>query len=347
MASNFDFSTIQINRIVVHDIPKHRKGDTSTEPNYSERESTISWTLKLFFKDKVTQSLASTNSLKVVYDENNGSPIHYLINNLFASDGDSIVEESKTIARHLFDSQLGNNAAGILMVIFGTIDQLPICILMKLERDKGAQLKLDPETQSFDIEEVQNLMLTQKTKIFKVALFINRDERALDFDGIIADHQIDFKQKKEPVSWFLTKFLGCFAFDAPKITTQKFYNYTRSYIETLPEPLDRAKYIMDLNSYVQKNSQTLNPREFADDYFQSSEHKNNYREYLNTKNFSFQAFPKDNSQIQRKIKKITLLFENDISIVGSSGSFDDRVKLEKLESGQHKAEIVSKIRKIT
>jgi len=31
---------------------------------------------------------------------------------------------------------------------------------MKLERDNGVQLKIDPATSSIDIQEVQNLMLT-------------------------------------------------------------------------------------------------------------------------------------------------------------------------------------------
>ena len=189
-------------------------------------------------------------------------------------------------------------------------------------------------------------MLTQKTKIFKVAMFVLRDNFKIKFDGLIMDYQIDIKEKKEVTTWFIDKFLGCRAFEDPKITTQHFYNYTRAYIETITEDLDRAKYIQDLNSYVQKNTLTLSPKEFAEDYLTTTEHRNNYSNYLQTKKFSFNSFPKDLSQIERQVKRITLMFDNDISIVGNKGTFDKNVKLEKLENGQTRAEVTSKIRSI-
>ncbi len=189
-------------------------------------------------------------------------------------------------------------------------------------------------------------MLTQKTKIFKVALFILPENFKVKFDGLIMDYQIDIRLKKEATTWFIDKFLGCRAYEDPKITTQHFYNYTRSFSDTIPDDIDRAKYIQDLNSYVQKNTYTLNPKEFADDYLTTTEHKNDYRNYLLTKKFNFSSFPKDITQIERHVKKITLAFENDISIVGNKGTFDKKVKLEKLENGKIKAEVISKIRRI-
>jgi hypothetical protein len=346
MAIKIDTTTIQIERIIVHDIPKHKKGEDGITPNLSEQESKLTDGLRKFFKDKVVQSLSSDKSFKICFDEQNESPISWISNEFLKSDGSNIVLQSKAITKHLFDIQVGYNAAGILVVIFGKLNSVNTCIILKLEKDKGAQLTLDPKTHSYNIAEVEDLMLTQKTKIFKVAMFILRDDFKVKFDGLIMDYQIDIKEKKEVTTWFIDKFLGCRAFEDPKITTQHFYNYTRAYINALEEDIDRAKYIQDLNSYVQKNSLTLNPKEFADDYLISTAHRNDYKNFLQTKNFSFTSFPKDLSQIDRQVKKITLTFDNDISIVGNKGTFDKKVKLEKLDNGQTRAEITSKIRSI-
>lgn len=346
MAQKIDTETILIDRIIVHDIPKHKKGEQGIEPNYSEQESKLTLGLRNFFKEKVMQALGSDKSFKICFDEENLSPISWINKELLESDGSNFPFQSKAITKHLFDIQVGYNAAGILVVIFGKVNSFNTCMILKLEKDTGAQLKLDDKTHSFNIEEVKDLMLTQKTKIFKVAMFILRDDFKAKYDGVIMDYQIDIKEKKEVTTWFMDKFLGCRAFEDPKITTQQFYNYTRAYINTIQDELDRAKYIQDLNSYVQKNSLTLNPKEFAEDYLKSTAHRNDYKNFLGSKKFKFTSFPKDISQIDRQVKKITLTFDNDISIVGKKGTFDKKVKLEKLDNGQTRAEVTSKIRSI-
>lgn len=346
MAQKIDTTTMLIERIIVHDIPKHKKGEKGIEPNYSEQESNHTQGLRNFFKDKVVQALGSDKSFKICFNEESHSPVSWITNEVLNSSGSDFVLRSKAITKHLFEIQVGYNAAGILVVIFGKVNSFNTSIILKLEKDKGAQLTLDPKTHSYNIAEVEDLMLTQKTKIFKVAMFILRDDFKAKYDGVIMDYQIDIKEKKEVTTWFMDKFLGCRAFEDPKITTQHFYNYTRAYVNTIQDELDRAKYIQDLNSYVQKNSLTLNPKEFAEDYLKSTAHRNDYKNFLQTKKFKFSSFPKDLSQIDRQVKKITLTFDNDISIVGNKGTFDKKVKLEKLDNGQTRAEVTSKIRSI-
>lgn len=346
MAKKIDLQTITIEKVIVHDIPYHKKNETSITPSYSERESGLSDGLRLFFKGKVVQALGSDRAFKICYDDESNSTVSWLVPDMLKSDCADIVTSSKAIAKQLFDIQVGSNAAGILVVIFGKVNSHNTCMILKLERDKGAQLTLDPKTHSYNILEVQDLMLTQKTKIFKVALFILRDNFSSKFDGVVMDFQIDVKVKKEVSTFFIEKFLGCKPFEDPKITTQKFFNLTRVYIETIPDLVDRAKYIQDLNSYMQKNSQTINPKEFADDYLKSSAHKNNYKSFLESKKYKFTSSPKDTHLVDNKIKRIVVVFENDISIIGNKGTFDKKVKLTKMENGQTKAEITSKIKRV-
>lgn len=347
MATKIDLHTLTVNRIIVHDIPKHKKGDSSAQPNYSEQESDLPDGLRSFFKDKVVSALSSDKAFKICYDgDNSESPASWVIGDIIKDHKGEFVSKSKTIAEHLFKIQVGINAAGILLVIFGKVSGFNTCMILKLERDSGAQLVLNTQTKSFNIKEVHDLMLTNKTRIFKVALFINREDFKTKFDGLVMDYQINVKEKKDASTYFISDFLGCKPFEDPKITTQKFFNLTRTYIDTIDDVLHRAKYIQDLNSYLQKNSQILNPKEFAEDYFKTSKHKEDYKSFLESKKFKFSSFPKDTQLINNKFKKIVVTFENDISIVGNKGTFNKNVKLEKLKSGEHRAEIVSKIKRI-
>lgn len=346
MATSIELSSLKIEKIIVHDIPRHKQNDFSIQPNYSEQESTITDGLRLFFKDKVVSALSSDKAFKISYDPESSSPISWQVSELLKEKGKQLIDISKAIAKHLYEIQVGVNAAGILVVIYGSINKFKTCVILKLERDQGAQLRLDPKTHSFNIQEVKDLMLTQKTKIFKVAMFISRDDFKTKFDGLIMDYQINVKQKKEVSTYFIDKFLGCKAFEDPKVTTKRFYNLTRTYIDTVDDQILKTKYIQDLNSYIQKNNNSLNPKEFADDYMKLSSHKNGYKDYLETKNFKFSSFPKDTQLIDNKVKRIAIVFENDVSIIGNKGAFDKSVKLEELENGKHRAEIISKIKRV-
>ena len=301
--------------------------------------------LRVFFKDKIISSLQSNKELRVCYNPKNESPVSIYINQIINSGGTDLIEQSKLITKYLFEVQNGQNASGILVIIFGKINDNKTCIIIKLERDEGAQLVLDPVTKSFNIKDVQDLMLTKKTKIYKVGLFINKSELKIKYDGSTADLQIDPKTKKEVTTWFIERFLGCIPLEDPRHTTKKFYTYTTTFIKTIEDPIKQAKYRQDFNSYLQKNSQRISAKEFADDYMETTD-KNNYNKYLKNKNFRMSEFPKANDYIQNKIKTITITFANDIAIVGKKGTFDKNVKLESQEDGNTKAEIISKVKSI-
>ncbi len=91
---------------------------------------------------------------------------------------------------------------------------------------------------------------------------------------------------------------------------------------------------------------TINPKEFADDYITTTAHRNSYKNFLESKKFNFSSSPKDTSQIDRQVRKIVVLFENDIAIIGNKGTFKGKVKLTKTDDGQDKAEIISRIKSV-
>jgi len=343
--SNIDTSLLIINKIIIHDVPWHKVNDKSTQPTFSENESEVSDVLKLFFKERISYALQKNTAFSICYDNNAKSTTQLFISKIIQSNKD-FIELSKSIAKNLFEVQTGSNPAGILMIIKAQIKEFPICIILKLERDKGAQVKLDRKTKTFNINEIKDLMLTEKSRMYKVALFINRSDFNEQFDGKIFDFQNNMNNKKELNTFFMGEFLGCKPLDDPKTKTKKFYEFTYSFIESIKDPVTKTKYLQDLNSYLQMNRPTISPREFADNYLQDTQDKNNYKEFLKQKEFGFENFVKDISLVNRHIKNISIDFANGIKIIGEEGTFKEKVKLEPSEGKKYKAEIVSEIRKI-
>jgi nucleoid-associated protein YejK len=343
--TKIDTGLLKINKIVIHDVPKHKMGDTSILPIFSEHESEISDVLRMLFKEKISSALQKHTAFRISYDTQSNSPVPLFISKIMQKE-DDFISLSKQITQHLYDIQNGNNSAGIVMIIMGIIKQYPICVILKLERDKGAQLKLDTVTKTFNATEIENLMLTEKSRMYKVALLVNQSDFDVQFDGMIFDFQNKINNKKDLNTFFMSDFLGCKPFQEPRTTTKKFYELTYAFIDTIEDPITKIKYFTDLNSYLQKNQSTICPKEFAQDYFQETQHKNDYKIFLTQKEFLFESFVKDTDCINAKIKKLSIDFVNGISIVGTNGVLDDRVKLTTLDDGEHKAEIKSKIKEV-
>lgn len=345
MSKNIDLALLSIKKIIVHDIPKHKLKDLSIEPTYSDNESKLNDGLRMFFKTKIIQALSSDRSIKVVYNPESTSPVSLLVGKQLNIKDNEFIKFSKEITKHLFTIQGGHNSGGIMVIMQGEVSGTRYLIIMKLERDNGVQLSMDLKTNTIDIVEVQDLMLTNKTKVFKIALLFERIDK-IDFDGQIMDFQVDLKQKEELSNFFMSAFLGCKPYKDPKITTQEFYRYTKSFIKTIDDEILKAKYLQDLNSYIQINTRSLSPRTFTDNYLADTAHKNKYKDYLKEKNFSFGSFIKDTALISSKIKKISIEFMNGITILGEKGTLENKVKLTDNGKGMHKAEIISKIKNI-
>lgn len=346
MSKELDFTRLSIKEMIVHDIPKHKLNEYSVEPMYSDKTSTITDGLRVFFKQKVVDSLKSDRAIKVVYNDESISPVQLFATTLFDSATPDFIQASKDITKHLYTIQSGNNSGGIIVFMNCTLESKKILLILKLEKDNGVQLEINNTTHSIDIKEIHDLMLTNRTKVFKIAALYDFEKFEIDYCGKVMDYQIDIKIKDTPTTFFIDSFLGCRPYKDPKTTTQEFYLYTKSYIKTIDDEIKRSKYLQDLNSYLQTNKQRISGREFADTYLTTAEHKDNYKEYLKGKNFKFDGFIKDTSMISNRIEKISMEFENGITILGKKGTFKDKVKLTKEQNGKTKAEIISKIKKV-
>lgn len=339
-----DSALLNISHTIVHDVPKHKKGESTSQIEYSEKESDLKAELKLFFKDKVSEAI-TTKGFKVLFDSAATSPVPDLIKRLISEKRSTVVDSSKIISKHLFDIQTGWNPAGIVVIIKGEVSQKKVLVIMKLERDEGARLKKNQKAHYIDIESVRDLMLTKKTKLYKVGLFFNRDEFSADFDGFVCDNQMSTESTKAVARFFLEQFLGCQLYDDTRKLTQDFFEATKEYILRVEDPIKRAKYYEHLLSYMNRPVRMIDPRDFAINHFEQGD-RQSYEDHLGRLNVLIGPFEKDTELINSHITKMMIDFENDVSIISRNGELGDRVKLTDEGGGVTKAEIRSRIKRI-
>lgn len=339
-----DISSLVIDKIIVHDVPKHKKDDLSKTVDYSEKESNLTSDLKLFFKDKLVEVI-NKKGFKVFFDDNNPSPIPNIVSTLNSTPRKNLVEASKDIARHLLDIQSGNNPPGIVVVIEGTVNSINITAILKLERDEGARLNKNESKHIIDIESVKDLMLTKKTRLYKAGIFFLRNDFGVDYDGFVSDNQIEVDAPSIVAKFFLEKYLGCKIYGDIRTETKDFFEITREYILTLEDPIKKAKYYEHLISYANKPDKVINPKEFCVNYLEVND-RQSYEDHLKQHNISTDQFIKDTELIESHIKKMMIDFENDISILSRNGELGNKVKLSKADDGDVIAEIKSKIKNI-
>ena len=340
-----DIALLEISKIIVHDVPRHKKNDTSPQIDYSNKESNLTPELKLFFKDKLTE-IISKKSFRVIFNASLPSPVPAIISELNSSSPRiDFVEPSKKIAKHLYDIQKGTNPAGIIVIIEGKINAKNILAILKVERDEGAKIEKNSGQNYLDIVTVHDLLLTKKTKLFKASIFFNRSDYEIDFDGYVADNQLQISSMKEVADFFLSDFLGCDYYDDTRIMTKNFFEHTQTFITKIEDSIKKAKYYEHLLSYTNKPDNSLSFLEFSMEYLEMAD-RQIYEDHMRLNKFPEDNFRKDTELIQSHIKKMMIDFENDISIISKNGDIGNKVKLSPFDNGYTKAEIISKIKKV-
>lgn len=335
-----------ISKIIVHDVPRHNKVDTSPKIDYSDRESKLTPELKAFFKDKLTE-IISKRSFKVIFNLDSSSVVPFIIKELIeANPRKDIVQPSKDLSKYLYDIQTGNNPAGIVVVIEGVIKNKNVFSIMKLERDEGVQLKKNERSHFIDIVAVKNLMLTKKTKLYKASFFFNRTDFDTDFDGFVTDNQIQPTSPQGIASFFIHDYLGCSFYGDTRVNTKKFFELTRDFIITIEDPIKKTKYFEHLISYSSMPKNFIDTNEFIREYIEENDQQN-YIDYLNRNNFSQETFAKDIELIENHLQRIMIDFENDVQIISKKGDLGDKVKLSDEGNGITKAEVISKIKRVS
>lgn len=335
---------MDIQHVIIHEVLRQKAGEKKALPIYSEAESELKDESKLFLREKLINSIGSSNAHEILFDENYTSPVPEIIKKLLTEDynNENFIESSKSFACHLNNIQTAINSAGFILIFSGFNIDKRVVGISKLEKVEGAQLKQSQRggKNTFEITNLKNLILSKNTKLFKIAVYEKNDDGF--YFGNICDNQLN--AKGEIAHFFLKKFLGCKLKADYAIETKHFYKYSIDFIQSIDDPLIQNQYKLFLQAYIQNNQNVIESRRFASTYLQVS-HRQAYEQYLVKKSVPFTII-KDCRYIENDLKKHLYKFENGIQIIGTKDDFEDQVKLESLENGNTRATVESRLEKI-
>jgi nucleoid associated protein NdpA len=196
----------------------------------SEVTSPLDDDLKAYFEKRILDNLKAA-AFPVVVDRGIESPTPELVFRQLTDRRTDFTEISRAIGEHLFESQATvASSPGLLVVVAGTVDVGPCIALLKLQKQEGVRLERTGARgqETFSVEHLRQLMLTEETRVFKVAVFPAQDLSEVgDVHGIVSDKQRPYVAEKQVADFFLRTFLGCQVRDNPSQSHQHLLSLDR------------------------------------------------------------------------------------------------------------------------
>ncbi len=338
----FDLGQIRVEKLIVHEIPRHFvHAATPTSPVLSEVESALDQTVKNFFREKMAASLGSA-AYEVEFDPQTTSPLPAWITALLAPRPPSFVATSQEMANHLHQSQTGISPEGLLTVIRATVEGRRAIAILKLEKEEGTRVRR-PNVQghrTLSVDHARDLMLTGKTRVFKVGLFA--PERSGEVEGLVCDKQKGYGATV--AYFFLERFLGCQLKELPEVTTKRFFEATERFInDDVLEPETKARYQVALAAELGGTRTTVSPQAFANTNLEPDD-RTAFMNKVAEAGVTQPSFAKDNSLVRSHLQRIQWSFRSGVAVLASPDNVGREIQLKDLDDGRTRLEVTDQLK---
>ena len=321
MLTNAEISTMTLRHVIFHDVPNQR-GDGGANVVLATVPTQIDTERRRLLKEKLVKTVDSRYAYGIVFQQNAASAVPSQIR-AHTSVGYSernFVATSQELARHLYQVQSGAVSPGLLCVIDVTVNNRHGLVLMKLEREAGAELKMHQNhgDTHFEMSILDSLVLTGNTRLYKTAAFLRVGTGDDDFEMVACDNQHNPTDTAE-MARFWRKYLGCDLEEAPRVSTSKFFNAAMDFINTHVEDAE-TKTVMYESLHVEMRSAnpTFTPRNFLTQHV-PEDVRPGLRQFLEERNVPLATFQKDTQDIKSAIKRLTYISEAGVRIVAPEG----------------------------
>lgn len=268
MITSADLAKIKINKTIFHDVPKRPKGET-TAPVLADLETQVDAKRESMLRRRIIQVLGSKSAYQIEFDPAAGSKVPQEVQSYTSKtqSSETFVEMSKRLALFLHEQHTGAISPGLLCVIDVVSGGRSGLALLKLEREEGAELKfLEKDGKRiFDMSVLDNLILTDGTRLFKSALFLRTGKGEHQFIGLACDNQRTVVTSDD-VARFWLRYLGCRVTEEPRVTTEKWYEASVRFVnEQVLDPIVKNDLYEHIHSELKSNKRSLSPKTFMED----------------------------------------------------------------------------------
>jgi hypothetical protein len=294
-----------VSRVIFHDVPKKRPGGVQANPLLSDIETSLDATQRELLRSKLVQVIGSKSASSIQFDEGSTSPAPETVQRLTEPGvvSDTFIEASQQLAKHLFTTQNPTMSAGLLCVMDLKVGEQQGLAILKLEREEGAQLELTKTPdghQTFSMDVLHDLVLTEGTRLFKCAMFKRQPDRTVT--AAACDRQLG--PAPEALAQFWLRFLGCKFTTLPRVATRQFFEAATELVASLIEdPVKKTAVYESLRSEMNaEGKKFFSPRTFVDEYVPKDSREPFLRE-LKERGIPLSQFRKDTTDISRSLRR--------------------------------------------
>lgn len=294
---------IQLKELAIHVVLRQLRG-THLSPKLSQGLTPLDRETSQFLESKFVQAFDEAND--IVRMDNPSSPTPDLIHRYHTGEI-PLLELSQALGDRLQIAQTGATSDGLLLVGHALRDSEDVLVVAKMEHERGA--RAEPVVNSrgesvYQIELLNDLFLTAKTRVFKVAVFDRRCANLDTFRGRLADSQV---AGRDLADYFLHDFLGCERARKAEVLTKSFFRSVNNAVRSLP-PQDRAQVHVAMMTHLLSNATQVRVREFAADHVPREIRE----DFLSTVEAAGvpNVFLKDTALISGDLSAIQVSFEN-------------------------------------
>jgi 37-kD nucleoid-associated bacterial protein len=257
-------------------------------------------------RDKLTRVLRSSHAYPVFFDIATPSIVPKQVRDCTVAPSlASFVPMSQQLAQSLWTYHTGGVSVGLLCVLDVVVKQLPGVVLMKLEREEGAQLELGQNAdgkRAFSMSVLANLVMTDGTRLFKSAMFVRTGDDDEDFYSVCCDDQSRVTASSDMARFWL-QFLGCQVTLDAKVATERFYESTVRFINAhVTDPIEKNDLYEHLHSQLKSQQRQFVPKSFISDYV-PKDLRQPLTVHLQASGAPMTAFTKDLADIESRIKR--------------------------------------------
>lgn len=326
-----DISTLSIDRAIIHEITdKVLAPPKAPELILSNALSPLDRDLRGYFQERIAVSLDRA-AYRVVAVPDSESPTPELVHAFFTDQSLDFVQMSHAVAEHLFAAQQTvRSSPGLLVIASGTADSGACLAILKLQKQEGLHLERvgDEGAETYSLEHLKRLMLTNDTRVFKVALFeADGVVDVEDIQALVSDKQRYSSPEKRMADFFLNTFLGCRLREDPAQTTSRYYVTTEKYInDHVADPEKRARYHRALLTDLTSQAMQVDPRGFAQTHIDDSD-RQAFLGFLKDEGVTVARFNRDTELIDSRLKEEEYVLDSGIHVRGRPTAFDEHAKI--------------------
>lgn len=233
------------------------------------------------------------------------------------ADTSTLPEHSRTIAEHMFASQVGAASAGIFMASVGECGFGPCVIIMKAEHQEGVRMRHHgvPGQVAFDVEHIGELIVGKNSKVYKIAMLWIRE------DGAVVGKMVDKQNGVAYADYFLHDFLGMdLRFNSEKLTRDLLDAATK-HINANVEPDKKVRYTRALVALLESPNDEVNANQFLTQFI-DPEDRDDFAAALPVEVRS--AFRKDVTLVKSRIGGIVLdLQDGEVQVRATRNAVDN------------------------